>query len=152
MISVLITANDDPNALTRLLTGLVPAAAEGLVKNVAVIGAIGVAEAVADDAGADLYAASAFGEAFAKAKGPWLAGFPLGVNFAPDWMELLIAHLAKDSAAPARLVCRPAGLSFAAKPEGWLVPKRLAASAVVVEQDLQRLARRGGRLRVLDRR
>jgi len=152
LISVLITANDDPNALTRLLTGLVPAAAEGLVKSVAVIGAIGAAEAVADDAGADLYAAGAFGEAFAKAKGPWLAGFPLDVNFAPDWMELLIAHLAKEAAAPARLVCRPAGLSFASKPEGWLVPKRLAASAVVVEQDLQRLARRGGRLRVLDRR
>jgi hypothetical protein len=151
LISVLITANDDPNALTRLLTGLVPAAAEGLVKSVAVIGAIGAAEAVADDAGADLYAASAFAEAFARSKGPWVAGFPLGVNFAPDWMELLIAHLAKDAATPARLVCRPGGLIFAAKPEGWLVPKRLA-SAVVVEQDLQRLARLGGRLRVLDRR
>jgi len=152
LISVLITANDDPNALTRLLTGLVPAAAEGLVKNVAVIGAVEAAEAVADDAGADLYAAGAFAEAFEKAKGPWIAGFPLGVNFAPDWMELLVAHLTKDVAAPARLVCRRAGFSFAGKPEGWLAPKRLATSAVVVEQDLQRLARRGGRLRVLDRR
>jgi hypothetical protein len=157
LISVLITADDDPNALTRLLTGLVPAAAEGLVKSVAVIGAVQAAEAVADDAGADLYPAGAFGEAFAKAKGAWVAGIPLGVNFAPDWIELLIAHLARETAAPARLVCRPGGFSFAAKPEGWLVPKRLAqtaaeTSAVVVEQDLQRLARRGGRLRVLDRR
>ena len=31
-----------------------------------------------------------------------IAGLPLDVNFAPDWMELLIAHLAKDAAAPAR--------------------------------------------------
>jgi hypothetical protein len=152
LISVLITANDDPNALIRLLTGLVPAAAEGLVKNVAVIGATEAAEAVADDAGADLYAAGAFAEAFEKAKGPWIAGFPLGVNFAPDWMELLVGHLARDTSVPARLVCRPGGFSFAAKPEGWLVPKRLVASAVAVEQDLQRLARRGRRLRVLDRR
>ena len=152
MISVLITANDDPKALTRLLTALVPAAAEGLVKHVAVIGALEAAEAVADDAGADLYPAGAFAEAFERARGPWVAGLPLDANFAPDWMELLIAHLGKDVAAPARLVCRPAGLTFARKPEGWLAPKRLATSAVVVEQDLQRLARRGGRLRVLDRR
>jgi hypothetical protein len=106
---------------------------------------------VADDAGADLYAAGAFGEALAKARGAWVAGFPLEATFAPDWMELLIAHLAKETPAPARLVCRRGGFSFASMPEGWLVPKRLA-SAVVVEQDLQRLARRGGRLRVLERR
>jgi hypothetical protein len=152
LISVLITASDDPKALTRLLTGLVPAAAEGLVKHVAVIGAVAAAEAVADDAGADLYPAGAFAEAFERARGPWVAGLPLDVNFAPDWIERLITHLAKDAATPARLVCRPAGFSFASKPEGWLIPKRLATSAVVVEQDLQRLARRGGRLRVLDRR
>ena len=149
MISVLVTASDEPKTLTRLLTALVPAAAEGLVREVAVIGAIGPALAIADDAGADLY--DAFGEAFERAKGPWVAGVPLTSTFAPDWMELLIAHLAKESPAPARLVARSGGLSLSAAPEGWLVPKQLAASAVV-EQDLQRLARRGGRLRILDRR
>ncbi len=149
MISVLVTASDEPKALTRLLTALVPAAAEGLVREVAVIGAAGPALAIADDAGAELY--EAFSEALAKAKGPWLASVPLEANFAPDWMELLIAHLAKEPQTPARLVARSGGLSLAAGPEGWLAPKQLAASAVM-EQDLQRLARRGGRLRVLDRR
>ena len=150
MISILVTAGDDPKALTRLLTALVPAAAEGLVREVAVIAAAGPERAIADDAGADLY--DAFGEAFDKAKGPWVAGLPLATNFAPDWMELVIAHLAKEPPTPARLSARAAGLSLSSPPEGWLVPKRLAASAAVVEQDLQRLARRGGRLRILDRR
>jgi hypothetical protein len=148
MISVLIAAPDDPRALTRLLTALVPAAAEGLVREVAVIGAEGPCHAIADDAGAGLY--GAFAEAFEKAKGPWIAGLPAGPSFSTDWMELFSAHLASEPQQPARIVARRVGLSRG--PEGWLVPKRLATSAVVVEQDLQRLARRGGRLRVLDRR
>jgi hypothetical protein len=150
LISVLVTAADDPKALTRLLTALVPAAAEGLVREVAVIAAVGPERAIADDAGADLY--DAFGPAFERAKGPWVAGLPLGSNLAPDWMELVIAHLAKEPSAPARLATRSGRLSLAAQPEGWLAPKPLAGSAAVVEQDLQRLARRGGRLRILDRR
>jgi hypothetical protein len=150
LISILVTATDDPKPLTRLLTALVPAAAEGLVRGVAVIGAEGPARTIADDAGAELY--QAFAEALAKAKGPWIAGVPLGPNLAVGWMELVAAHLAQEPAGPARLVARSAGLSFSSGPEGWLAPKRLAAaSAVVVEQDLQRLARRGRRLRVLDR-
>jgi len=150
LISVLVTAADDPKALTRLLTALVPAAAEGLVREVAVIAAVGPERAIADDAGAELY--DAFGPAFERAKGPWIAGLPLGPNLAPDWMELVIAHLAKEPPAPARLAARSGRLSLAAQPEGWLAPKPRAGSAAVVEQDLQRLARRGGRLRILDRR
>lgn len=151
MISVLITASDDPKALTRLLTALVPAAAEGLVREVAVIGAEGPSRAIADDAGAGLY--DDFAQALQKAKGPWVAGLPLGPGFAPHWMERVIAHLARDTQQPVRLVDRSAGLRLSPVPEGWLVPKSLAGSAGAVEQDLQRLARRGGgRLRILDRR
>jgi hypothetical protein len=151
VISVLITAPDDPQTLTRVLTALVPAAAEGLVREVAVIGAAGPGYAIADDAGAGLY--DDFAEAYRRAKGPWIAALPPGPNLAPDWMALVIAHLAKDEQQPARLVARSSTLSLKARPEGWLVPKSLAGSAGVVEQDLQRLARRGGgRLRILDRR
>jgi hypothetical protein len=151
LISVLISATDDPAALTRLLTALVPAAAEGLVRGVSVIGAIGPAHAIADDAGARLH--DDFADAFRRAKGPWIAGLPLGPSFAPDWMELVVAHLGKDTQRPVRLTVRQAALSLSAAPEGWLVPKNLAGSSGVVEQDLQRLARRGGgRLRILDRR
>ncbi|HLY80508.1 MAG TPA: hypothetical protein VKQ70_14090 [Caulobacteraceae bacterium] len=147
MISVLVMASGEPSDLTRLLTALVPAAADGLVRDVAVIGASGPALAIADDAGAQLYAA--FGEALAQAKGPWVAGLPAGANFASDWMERLTAHLVKEPQTAARLVAR--GFSLPGGPEGWLAPKRLAGSPVV-EHDLQRLARRGRRLRVLERR
>jgi hypothetical protein len=153
MISVIIAAADDPKPLARLLAALVPAAADGLVREVAVIGAGGPSRAVAEDAGADLYAS--FGEALERAKGPWLAGLPLGAIPVGDWMEEVAAHLAREPATPARIVTRPAGRLFGAAPEGWLAPRSLAASAAgAAEQRIQRLARRGGgrRLRILDRR
>jgi hypothetical protein len=147
VISVIVTASEDGKALARLLTALVPAAAEGLVREVAVVGARGVAAEVAEDAGADRY--DGFAAALAGARGPWIAGVPLAAILAPDWMELIAVHIRREPLAPARLAAR--GFSLRA-PEGWLVPKALAASAGAVEQDLQRVARRGRRLRILDRR
>lgn len=147
MISVIVTASDDAKALARLLTALVPAAAEGLVREVAAVGAVGAAADVAEDTGADLY--GTFGEALERSRGPWVAGAPLGAVLARDWMEILAAHLRREPPEPARLTRR--GFSFRV-PEGWLVPKALAPSAGAVEQDLQRIARLGRRLRVLDRR
>ena len=145
MISVIVTASDDGEALARLLSALVPAAAEGLVREVGVVGARGAAAEVAEEAGADLY--EAFGQAFERARGPWIACAPLAAVFSPDWMAVIADHLRREPPTPARLAVR--GFSLG-QPEGWLVPKRLAPSAVVVEQDLQRLARRGRRLRILE--
>jgi hypothetical protein len=145
VISVIVTASDDAEALARLLTALVPAAAEGLVREVAVVGASGLAAEVAEDAGADAY--EAFGAAFERARGPWVASLPLAAALAQDWMAEIADHMRRAPNEPARLTAR--GFSLRA-PEGWLVPKRLGPSAVVVKQDLQALARRGRRLRVLD--
>ena len=146
MISVIVTASDDAEALARLLTQFVPAAAEGLVRAVAVVGATGAVAEVAEDSGADTYAA--FGEALERARGPWIAGAPLGAVFAPDWIEVVAQHLRRTPAEPARLVAP--GFGFRRR-EGWLVPKARAPSAGAVEQDLQRVARLGRRLRVLHR-
>ena len=151
MISIILTAQDDPRPLARLLAALVPAAADGLVKEVAVVATEGPSRTLADDAGADLHAS--FAEALAAARGDWLAGLPLSAVFVTDWMDQVAQHLAREPPAPARLTARPAGLSLGASPEGWLVPRRLLAAGAA-EQDVQRLARRGGgrRLRILDRR
>ncbi len=147
MISFIVTASDDAKALARLLSALVPAAAEGLVREVSVVRASGVAAELAEDAGADVY--STFGEALARARGPWIAGAPLAAILTPDWMEVVAQHLRRQPSQPARLLVRGFALGG---PAGWLVPKTLVASAGAVEQDLQRVARRGGRrLRVLDR-
>ena len=147
MISVILTASDDAKALARLLTALVPAAAEGLVREVAVVGARGAAAEVAEDCGADLY--DGLGEALARARGPWIARAPLAAMLAPDWMELVAEHLRRDPPQAARLTAR--GFSWRA-PAGWLVPKAQTPSVGAAEQDLQRIARLGRRLRVLDRR
>ncbi len=143
---MIVTASDDGEALARLLTAFVPAAAEGLVREVSVVGATGAAREVAEDAGADPY--ETFGEAFTRARGPWVAGLPLAAVLGRDWMPIVAAHLRREPAQAARLIQR--SFQFGA-PVGWLAPKRLAPSAVVVEQDLQRLARRGRALRILDR-
>ena len=151
MISVLITAAADPEPLARLLASLVPAAADGLVREVAVIGAAGPSLELADDAGARLFAAGAFAEAVAGARGPWIAGLPLAAVLTSDWMSLVSARLALGDAAAVRLVAR--GFSLGGGPRGWLAPKRLLPSAGVAEQDLHRLARRSGqRLAVFERR
>jgi hypothetical protein len=147
VISVIVTASADAKALARILTSLVPAAAEGLVREVAVVGAAGLAAEVAEDAGAERV--DSFGEALERARGPWVAGLPLAAVLARDWMEIVQDHLRREPAEPARLLAR--GLTLPGR-AGWLVPKRLAPSAGAVEQDLQRIARRGRRLRVLDRR
>lgn len=149
---MILNAGADHQALSRLLAALVPAAAEGLIREVAVLGAVGLSYDIADDAGADLYDATGFAEAFDRTQCPWIAGLPLARSFAPDWIPAVSAHLARGAAEPARLVAR--GFSWPPGPEGWLVPKARAAStpAGAREQDLQRLARRSGRrLRILDR-
>jgi hypothetical protein len=145
VISVIVTSSADPQALARLLTALVPAAADGLVREVAVVGARGLAAEIAEDAGAELF--SSFADAFAATRAPWVASLSAEALFTPDWMERIAEHLRAEPAAPAQLVA--AGFSLGARPAGWLVPKALAPSAVVVEQDLQRIARLGRRLRVL---
>ncbi len=153
MISLIINGGEDHKALSRLLTALVPAAAEGLIREVAVLGALGRSYDVADDAGADLYPAGAFAEAFGRARGPWAAGLPLAASFAPDWIEVLGRHLAMEPAEPARLVAHGGWPLLPSTLDGWLAPKALAPSAAPREQDLQRLARRSRwRLRILNRR
>jgi len=75
MISVVIDARGGAEALARLLAGLVPAAADGVVREVLVFGADARSRDVADDAGARICAD--FAGAATAAKGPWLALLPL---------------------------------------------------------------------------
>jgi hypothetical protein len=152
VISVILTASTDAEALARLLSALVPGAAEGLVREVAVIGAVGASGAVADEMGADLFEAGGFAEAFGRARHDWVAGLPLGAALTSDWIERLAVHVSCEPPSAARLVAGSGLLSLGFGAEGWLVPKGLAPSAAFVEQDLQRLARRSGvRLRILGR-
>lgn len=150
MISVVITASDDAAALARLLTQLVPAAAEGLVRQVLIRGAAGASRELAEDAGATIMAPD--DTVLALARGDWIAGLPLGADLSSGWMETVAAYLAAEPEKPARLTTRGGIPGLSGKAEGWLVPRRLVPAAGAREQDLQRLARRSGRrVRILRR-
>jgi hypothetical protein len=150
MLTVVISASDDAQALARLLTALVRGVAEELVGDVVVRGADGLSREVAEDAGASLASAGDFAAAISAARGGWIAGLPLTAVLTPGWITTMAEHVARFPPSPARL-CASGGL-FSRGPTGWLVPRALAGSAAV-EKDLQRLARGRGarRLRVLAR-
>ena len=100
----------------------------------------------------DLSSSAGAGVNPARAYSSLSAGLPLAVNFAPDWIEVVGRHLAREPAAAAQLVGRGGWPFLPGALEGWLAPKALAPSAATREQDLQRLARRSRwRLRVLAR-
>jgi len=150
MISVVIDARGGAEALARLLAGLVPAAADGVVREVLVFGADARSRDVADDAGARICAD--FAGAATAAKGPWLALLPLGVTVGSDFIAAMATHAQTAEEVAARL-CVGGGLLGARTPEGWLAPIGPRTSARPVQKDFERLARRSGRrLRVLDRR
>jgi hypothetical protein len=145
---VLVDGSRAPRALGALLTALVPAATDGLVREVLVVGASGIAREIADDAGARL--ADDLCSAVSSAKGPWMVWLPAGAGLAAGWMEAMRVHVESAGDRPARLVDRRR--LFGRSLEGWLSPKP-ALSACVAQQDLQRIVRGLGRrrLRVLER-
>jgi len=149
MISVVVRASDDAAALARLLTALVPAAAEGLVRDVLVLGAEGASYEIAEDAGAMTASDGSLGQVLTRCRGDWIAHLPLSAVLAEGWMNVLEDFL-RDAAAPARIIGK-AGLGLRRRPFGWLAPRRTVLSVAAVEKDLQGLARRlGGRpLRIL---
>jgi hypothetical protein len=149
MLSIVLTASDDAGALSRLLTALVPAVARHVLGDVVVRGATGASLEIAEDAGATLVDGD-FAQALARTRGAWIGGLPLGSVLAPGWIDLVVDHLQRTPATAARLTS-PGGLFTRGQPEGWLAPRSAALSPGVVEQDLKRLARRGGsrRLRIL---
>jgi hypothetical protein len=145
MISVVLAGSDDAKALANRLAELVPAAAEGLVREVAVLGGDASSLELAEDAGASVYAADAFADALGRSKGPWVASLPLRGRLSAGWMGIVSAHIEKVPAKPARLTFKPGWLGLAFGPEGWLAPKSLLSSAGPTQQDLERLARRSRR-------
>jgi hypothetical protein len=151
MISVVIQASEDATALARLLTSLVPAAADGLVRDVVVLGAKGASFEIAEDAGAVSIPDGDGAQAIGRTKGVWIAHLPLAAVPAEGWMEIIAAHLALEPPSAARLTSGKRLFGLAEGPVGWLAPRRQTLSAAAVEQDLQRLARRlgGRRLRIL---
>nr|WP_295107563.1 cell wall biosynthesis glycosyltransferase [uncultured Caulobacter sp.] len=116
MISVVLIASEDLPGLAAQMAMLVPAAVDGLVKEVILVasdelgGEAGV-EALAEDSGARLVQASGdhLAAGAAVARGDWILTLRSAPALREGWREPIEKHLAGGAAAPAFLTV-PGGL------------------------------------------
>ena len=112
MISVVLVASEDLPGLAAQMAMLVPAAVDGLVKEVILVadGEPGV-EALADDSGARLVttAGDRLAAGAAVARGDWILTLRAAPVLREGWREPVEKHLAGGAGAPAVLTA-PGGL------------------------------------------
>jgi len=155
MISVIIATCDHERALGSLLTALVPAAVDGVVRQVIVAdgGSTDATLDIALDSGADVLELTGPAEArlaagCAQAKGDWLLFLDPGVVPPPGWEAAARAHM---DAWPDRAAWFAPGrgglLGGPPAACGLLVSRRMLETAGGYRQDLAR--RLGGRLKRL---
>ncbi|MCR5879973.1 hypothetical protein [Phenylobacterium sp. J367] len=141
MLSVIIDVARREDRLPGLLAALTPAAVEGLVKEVLVVGSAGSEplDALCEDTGAEQ--AGSLREAIGRAKADLLLVLPPEIRFANGWVERLNDHLAAGGRT-AVLEGERAGGLFGGRPYGVLIQK--SAAADLVEPDIQALRRKLG--------
>ena len=112
MISVVLVASEDLPGLAAQMAMLVPAAVDGLVKEVVLVadGEPGV-QALAEDSGAVLVTSSGdrLAAGAAAARGDWILTLRSAPALREGWREPVEKHLAGGAGAPARLAA-PGGL------------------------------------------
>ncbi len=112
MISVVLVASEDLPGLAAQMAMLVPAAVDGLVKEVVLVGdgEPGV-EALAEDSGARLVRTSGdrLAAGSAAARGDWILTLRSAPALREGWREPVEKHLAGGAGAPAVLAA-PGGL------------------------------------------
>ncbi len=160
MISVLIPTLNDADHLVAVLSPLVPASMEGLIRELIIVDA-GSSDAtleIADDAGARTYRAGEgdLAQAIAQARGPWLLLLDPNVVLEPGWEASVRTHIStRQSAAGFRLERSEGGLLSALlspRATAVLVLKQAAQGGAVVRTGGNRLQARVGKARRLDAR
>lgn len=103
MLSVIIPTHNDAADLARLLGALVPAAVDGLVREVIVADAGSTDEtlSICEDAGATVVAGGLVAAA-GRARSDWVLLLPVEIDLAEDWPARMKGHLSRGL-APARL-------------------------------------------------
>ena len=109
MISVVVSTANADRDLAALLSALVPAAVDGLVREVLVAdaGSTDATLAICEDAGADVVAD--FAAALRRARGDDVLVLPVSLRLRPGWDESVRRHL-EEGGGPALLVSREPGL------------------------------------------
>lgn len=153
MISAIVPTLNAARDLHLLLSALVPAAADGLVRQVLVVdgGSSDGTLELCEDAGADVLTTT-LADALAGARGEWVLVLPVDLRLRRGWGEAVAAHLERGGQA--------ALLTEGVDQGGWLARlrtparagvllRRSAAAALGPTTDLdalRRLARRAPRL------
>ena len=96
MLTVIIPTHNQAAELATLLEALVPAAVDGLVREVIVAdgGSTDLTLEICEDAGA-VVVTGGIAEAARAAKAEWVLLAPVTLQLAPTWMDGLKAHLSK---------------------------------------------------------
>ncbi|QUD88611.1 hypothetical protein [Phenylobacterium montanum] len=98
MISAIVTDISETDGLAATLASLTPAAIDGFVRELLVVG-VGNSEAlvVADDAGARIV--ESLDAATASARQPWLLVLPAGVRLQMNWEAAARGHISRHPEA-----------------------------------------------------
>lgn len=150
MLSVLIETRNDEEELARTLGSLVPAAIEGIVREVMVIdrGSTDQTLAVADHAGCTLVADGDLAAAVRRARAEWLLLVEPGARLLDGWVEPVLLHATKFT-TPARFSRSRSSSRFLARflprsrplAEGFLVSKPQALARVKSGEGVEAMLR-----------
>lgn len=151
MLSVLIETRNDEEALARTLASLIPAAVEGVVRDVLVCdrGSRDQTHRVAEHAGCHFIAEGGIAAGIRQAKGDWLLVLEPGARLVEGWTDAVLDHVGKsmmparfsrsrDDRIPlfSRAFARPSALTT-----GLVIRKSQAAALAAKAADAEALAR-----------
>lgn len=153
MLSVIIETHNDEEGLARTLASLVPAAVEGMVREVIVCdhGSTDQSHFVADHAGCRFITNGGIASGIRMAKSEWLIHLEPGARLCDGWTEPVAEHTASSTSAARFTRARNGRGGFfkgvfptRKRPlsNGLLITKRQAAALTQKAQDGEALARR----------
>lgn len=151
MLSVLIETRNDEEGLTRTLASLVPAAVEGMVREVIVCDRESTdhTHRVAEQAGCHFLATGGIAAGIRQAKGEWLLILEPGARLVEGWTESVAEHAARHVMAARFSRSRSARRPFLSRifrthralAEGLVITKRQATSLSRGAQSAEAIAR-----------
>lgn len=156
MITVMIQARDDGEALSRTLIPLVEGAMDGVVSTVMVFSIENALKSeidrICDLSGADHYSAFDISEAIPTAKDKWLLILEAGARLEGDWLSGVVSHINQtEHLGRFALAARKPRKNWwqrlwsrapnSALRYGCLMPKTVAIMAAKNAPDLHALAR-----------
>lgn len=147
MLSVLIPTHDSAADLQALLPALVPAAVDGLIREVLVAdaGSTDPTLEICEDAGVRVVSGG-LAAAAGAAKGEWLLVLPAAMRLPGDWAERLGAFLARGKRPALLPGLRAPGFAGRLRPvEAGLVIERARLSGGRETRDVRLIVRNLGR-------